>query len=418
MPKLHLLINLLKSSAGVITTSLMSFCTFIIVAKFETNYMFGVFAAAYAMATLLSIVVDYGHQVRVLADFSEASKNNPSSLNATLNIKVKSLLFLGVVPVALWVDYLSGLYICISLLTSFFVMSIADFHLAFLRCSGKHWLDSKIKIETALCQFLMLGIFSLLSRLYNGYFSLNVESILLSIFISRLYMLARSRKHFDAVIQYEQGARLSTIKGVGAIFKRGLAYFLDAAASKSFVLLDAILISAIFGPISVGLYSVGQKLLQCFMPVGNVFINVMLPIMRKSKGALNLEVYLIAMTGVVALALFLTLNTLGPWLIDLFFGESFSDSKIYLYGISIVGVFRLGVFASGILLYSSGMQRHKAIVNVLGLVTLLSLTYTSEMVSVHSFIRVYTISTITVMMINVALYIADRLRSENNGKYN
>lgn len=352
--------KLIDSGMGVASSLLGNAVIFLIIAQAVGVAQFGLFAKTYATASLLALLVDFGYPQRILRDLDEYLESFGGVPARIIHLKI-ILVLVGCVLAACaypLIDFSLELFPVIW--AGLLMISFGQVAGVTLRGMESHGRDSINLFSASLAgsawAFLML---------------IRQETDLLMYCLSFLWIGATY-----SILSYWAIRSKPGMKNEGIAYaklrdelRRGVSYASDVLVVRSYGVTDVLILAVFASPAGVGIYQLGQKLMQVALPTAQIATNVLQPRLARSFRAgkmrrQQLPRMLIIFAG---FAVFMTgVFVLATWVVQGFFlGEEYFPVWALIPAFCVTLGARLASVAPAIWLVAVGAQRVRLALNTL-----------------------------------------------------
>jgi O-antigen/teichoic acid export membrane protein len=250
---------------------------FIVLARELGPSGFGIFSFWLAIATLLTIPVNFGFATMVLRSFGAESERAVATLGEIL--AAKSVLALGVGAACLfalpWLSTASALvFLC--LLSAQFAESFSEFYNLSFR------VNANFRGETITASFV--SAFHLVVMLVAVWLRPGVTVAASVFMVSRIVGLFVVRAHAAKSLRAVGSVRCGSFASVPVTLRRAWAYALELGLFTLHSQFDSVIVKAMLGVHWLGIYQSGMKLVQGASRIAPVFAQVLLPELARSAG--------------------------------------------------------------------------------------------------------------------------------------
>ncbi|MBW2940880.1 lipopolysaccharide biosynthesis protein [Zhongshania aquimaris] len=339
---------------------------FIILARSLMPADFGEFVYYYSCASLLVLIVDFGFTQRVLKDYYGLSSKAKWAFSVRA-VQYKSvaaciILLLSFLGLMLGFDaYFLGLVVA-SIFSSF-----GDYSSATLKAQGEYSIDALVLIVSNIILFLSIVFLCIyvsntvvagVSALMIGKFAYFFIATIISKNISKANIFLMPVLYF---------------RGLRRIVSHHWSYAIDVAVTRSFGIVDTIIVNAVVGAAAVGLYQSGQRILQGILPMAQVLNNVFLPRIS-NRGNVKLKrdnLLFLLFTFLGAAGCTVAFSVFGEIIVSITFGDQYAAIYGYLPLIGFNGAIRFLCSWAAIRLTAAGRQRYRARANVISVLLLM-----------------------------------------------
>lgn len=356
---------------GVTTFSriLANVVVFVLMARLYGPNLFGEFMYFFALTNMLVVLVEYGFNQQILKVVGE----NPESVALRLNEYLNAKLLLAIVVVVASVIVLSfvnvgwqGIIIFYILLISAIFFSFGNHICAGIRASGYFHIESRLSvIGNAI--FTMLGLL--------GVF-LSKSLLLVSIFflMSRMLFLLLCLHDYSKLKEFTPFS-FRRLRENWMTLKHGIMYGVDVALTNIYANIDTLLVQATLGHYWVGIYQSGIRIVQGFYTFANILANAYIPILAKNrdnkKAFKRINRQLVILSVAFALVSSIVMVAFADFLIDVVFGQEFTELKEYAASFGVLLFARFVSSVPGIQLTVLGLQKHRTICTAISLIALI-----------------------------------------------
>ncbi|QIK42336.1 lipopolysaccharide biosynthesis protein [Pontivivens nitratireducens] len=356
------LLRLIQSGAGIIASVLGTIFIFILVARSLGPADFGLFALAYATASLFGIAFDFGYVTRLLRDtggLMTAHGGLPGRI-----VQTKIMLFVVLTPLLLLVGWIAQMQLGLLLAIWLGVASLSVGNLfgTMLKSVDLHLRDSLHLLCANGAGVIAALILTQMQAPPAGF-------ALIFVIIGTIYtaLTVRLWRH-----HFEHRPEAWNMRAITTEIRCNLSYALDVFTQRSFGFLDIAILSIVTNPAAVGLYQAGQKVAQGAGVLSQPFNSVMLPrlsrITHEQKRWRSLAIRFFAMQSLVGFAALAGLSLLGPWMISLIYTAEYDPVRGDMWLFGVLMCVRYISAALGLMVTSLGQQRKRMIVNMVGVV--------------------------------------------------
>lgn len=387
------MLRLIQSGAGIIASVLGTIFIFILVARSLGPADFGLFALAYATASLFGIAFDFGYVTRLLRDTNGLIAQY-GGLPARI-IHTKITLFAVLTPLLLLVGWIAqmqmGLLLAIWLGVA--SLSVGNLFGTMLKSADLHLRDSL----HLLCAN-GAGVIAALTLTQMQ--APPVGFALIFVLIGTIYTVLTVRLWR---LHFVHTPEAWNMRAITAEIRCNLSYALDVFTQRSFGFLDIAILSAVASPAAVGLYQAGQKVAQGAGVLSQPFNSVMLPrlsrITHEPKRWRSLAIRFFAMQSLVGFAALAGLSLLGPWVISLIYTAEYDPVRGDMWLFGVLMCVRYISAAMGLMVTSLGQQKKRMIVNMIGVLTfIIYAPILAKNFSIEGMISAMVLSAITILV--------------------
>lgn len=360
--------RIVYSAIGVFSAILGNIVYFVVLARQWLPEEFGYFLYIYSLATLLTLVIDYGFPQRVLREVPLFTYRN--KINMVKGLSTKALATILMVTFAVMYSFFVDNNELLTIIITATVMgSFADYFSSHLKALHLHKLDSLnlFTINSALVITLLL-----ITAASSRALTLN-EAALMLLFSKTGYLLSSG-----ILVSKNLRLRLHSVNirifPVPSELKIGASYAIDVALIRSYGILDTIMLRYFAGDSATGIYQSGQRLLQGFLPLAQVYNNVFLPLLSRSHGTIRHRrqaIILLTLSIITGVFGYLLLHYAGQYIVNFIFGNKYIAVLPYLSAFGLIILLRFITSGIAILLTASGNQSRRTILNATSLVILI-----------------------------------------------
>jgi len=328
---------------------------FIAMARTWGPEKFGSFMYAFTVTSLIGLVVDYGFGQQLMRDIGNNRESTRQIMAGVLTAKL--MLTVGIVVLCAiavmmpWVHVQStGLFWI--LLVTCISASFAETYSCVFRGLEQYHEETVI---AAWVNFLHFG--AVLAFLWEGF---GIIAIALVFLASRLLFLLMSWRTYERIAPLNHVAeKASLVKGLSNL-RSGLPFAAEAGFTNFQSQVDTLIVHHFLGPVAVGVYQAGLRLMQGANTFAQVLSNVYLPPMARQRddapGLKNLAKKLflqMLMLGVSSSAVF----GFGATLIThTLYGERFQQLTALMPWFGVLLLLRYIAASHGVTLSAVGLQ--------------------------------------------------------------
>lgn len=354
------LVNIaLSISSGVIF--------FIILARALGPERFGDVAIVFAQASIISIIIDYGYQQRILVSHADYVRDYGGIPPQVYQLKILITLIISIILFCFSVGVADGVFPIMFFLGSC-ALSFANLFSYGIRSEGLMVVDTKNQI---LSTFILL--IPSLFLLFAG-----LDDIRL---FAAIYMMSQVVYLILSAVSYSRIAiliiRPFRISSIAAELRNNCVFALDVFVVRAYSFIDITLLGMFSNSAQVGHYQAGQKLYTAAQLPMQAINNVLLPKLKRSEGYKSSKLrsgILLSVTGIglsAAIPFFLFSNQI----INIVYGESYQDLVRHMPLFAIIIVLRYIAFSQSIILTASGNQRLRFYSNLISLIVFISMAF-------------------------------------------
>lgn len=338
---------------------------FIVLARVWGPADFGAYSFAFGVSMTLGLIVDFGFASYLLREIGAEPGRLGNVFREGLRLKAFLVLPFSLMSSAsLWYFQASlSANLFIPMLLAALALSFSEYCIAPMRALGRYDLESGIISISNLINFgVAAGV------AWSGGAPVDVAWASLACRVQYLSSAAIALRKIAPVIK-QAGTRLP----ITTVFRRLLPYGTDGVLSTGWNQLDVVVVGALFGTTSVGIYSAGQKIVQGLYTLAQIAGNVVIPHLARLfhnrdprfQRSAKLTIFgLAAMGAVLALPLIAT----SEFLVIKVFGEKYIGLISLFPYFGFILIFRFISGASGIVLTAAGFQGARAWGNFFGLI--------------------------------------------------
>jgi O-antigen/teichoic acid export membrane protein len=327
--------------------------TFSVVARFLGPEAFGVLMFWMSVATLLSLMVNYGMTPYILKEIGTSPQSTENLLNESLTAKLLLaaclLIIVAVTSVAV-ADSHRGvlLYLLVAAISDSFV----EFFGAGFRARSKFAIETRIATATAFSHAaIVAGVVAIyptplaaaLAYACSRILVLSITAILISRYVSPL--------------------RLAPIGQALQRLRHSAAYAIDFGFQSLFGQIDSVVLNHFIGTAAVGLYQAGMRVFQGGVSAAQVLANVFLP--RAASYSADTDAFARECVRVqaafvaVGTAFGLTLAIFSDVIVGVLFGSAYAELGRYFPLFGMLFFVRFAAAAWGVVLTAAGEQKYR-----------------------------------------------------------
>ncbi len=362
--------SLALSVSGLAGSLLGNAVIFLLIASSVRPAEFGLFAKSYACVSLITLIVDFGYQQRILHELVEFQERFGGLPTRILHLKLvlAGLCLTIALPAIILLDLEPAIVVLVAI--GLLTMSFGHVGGATLRATGRHGRDSthllianiagaSFAAALAALEIASVVLFSC-SFVIIGFIYLVLSG---STFISLMPLV---REKFSAAALTDE-------------FRKGLSFGSDAIVVRSYGVVDVLVLSIFASPTAIGIYQVGQKLMQMILPAAQVLTNVTLPLLsRRFRRAGPSDLTLGALIAVLGLASLIAYGvfTIGSNLVLTYFlDKDFETVRMLLPLFAMTVAMRIWAVAPSLWLIAAGVQKIRLIANAVSLAVFIGLLF-------------------------------------------
>lgn len=353
---LFVLKNTIFMSISTFSRLLSGVVLFVVLARMLGLEDFGKLMYCFSLATLMTLLVDYGFTNKLLKEISATPEKVKRIMGRALMVKA----FLTFILVLFYILLSQFSFIDPSeqallemMLIATLLVSFGDFINVAFRSVGLFHEETKVVIVASLIHFLVVIVI-----VFSGG---GVVDVALGFVFSRLIYFLLCWWAYQRIL----GGFLFPKKRRWAyIYKTlnvGKLYALDVWLVNSIQHLDTILINYYLGNSAVGLYQAGMNIVRGLEQLGQVLANVYIPALAKGKlnvvsfKLLACKLHLLLL--VPGLFFLFVLGFGSQYIPSLIYGEQFSELSSLLPYLGLFLLLRYIAVSQGVLLVVSNLQR-------------------------------------------------------------
>lgn len=328
---------------------------------------FGTLMGWFAVGGLFSLPVNYGMGPLILREAVRQDDQGQLLLRQALGLKV-----VIAVPVLMaafaygwWTD--GPLLVLAVLLLTHMVDSCVDLFGSVLRANGHYATETVFATFQAVAQFGVI-----------------VAAVLVStatLAVAGAFLLSRFMPLFLAVwaIRKKTGMTVRPcFRNVSGMAKLGFHYFVDNGLQTAIQFVDVVLLKALAGPVAVGNYQAGMKVVVGITQVINILVNATLPGLSRElvKTPVRWKHFWVSILsyGAIGALLSVPLFVFSQELAHLLFGLQFQDLPIVMKLLAIFLIVRFLSAGSGVLLAALGHQQIRSFAMLIGAIVLVTIS--------------------------------------------
>ena len=347
-------LSLSAFSAGVrFAAALLAFS---IVARVLGPARFGVLMLCLSIASLLTLVSNFGLVVLLLREIGRDAAAAPLILGRTLSAKllVTGLaLLIGVAVFPLLAPEARWPYAL--LLLAMLAEGFTEFFSAGFRASQRFDVEARLALVGGLVQLLGVA----LAAWWTGAL----------VWIAAAYLLTRgvvALMTYRQLLQIVGPLRLAGLAEAWQETRAAVSYAIDAGLTSAFGQVDSLVLNHFLGPIAVGLHQAGMRLFMTGTQAAAVLANVFLPraaaahagssVASQQVETLRLQ---LAFLG-VGTAFGWLLALAGGWLVQHLFGSAFDALALLMPWFGLLFAMKFVAAAWGVVLTARGLQAYRA----------------------------------------------------------
>ncbi|MDC6166642.1 oligosaccharide flippase family protein [Paucibacter sp. XJ19-41] len=332
--------------------------TFVVMARLLGPAQFGVLMLWLSVATLLSLIANYGLAPYLLREIGAVPASARSIMSEVLSAKLllTALVLLLALASLPWVSPDLRLIFAL-LLAAQLAESLTEFYNVGYRATNRFAEETRIASIAVLAQFAVVTL-----ALWWRAEPLVAAGAFLA---SRLLVLAITSLAQRA---YFKGMRPAPLAKAWTCVMRTKSYAIDFSLQSLIGQIDSVVLNHFIGPVAVGLYQAGMRLFNGGAQAAGILANVFLPRAAATSGdkqRFRAESGRIQWAFVsVGLAFGLALALLAEPLVALLFGADYAPLAAVLPWFGLLFFVRFFAASWGVLLTSAGQQNYRAAINV------------------------------------------------------
>ncbi len=339
---------------------LLGLATFATLARLLGPASFGVFMFWMAVATLISLLSNYGFTPFVLREIGR----RPGDANLIMSeVMTAKLLITSVLVVALVAGVLlmgnSDRLVFLLLTLALLVDSLTDFLNVGYRATNRFGSETRIATVAACLQFVIVvgGTWYTRSAIFAAAFFL----------ISRVLVLLVTWRD---QLAFFSDLRLTSVRSAMVTLRSALNFAYDFVLQSLLGQVDSLVLNQLMGPVAVGMHQAGMRLFLGGAQIANILGNVFIPRLANShqtqsgkfaKQATQLQTAFIASGA----AFGLTLTLAASPIVHILFGHEYEALVPLLPWFGLLFFVRFLAASYGLLLTAVGRQSFRAGANLL-----------------------------------------------------
>ncbi len=341
-----LLANLARLGSGVVA--------FVLLARVWGPHTFGVFMYAFTVATLLSMIVDYGFGLQLVRDIGRNARGVNElvhrALGAKLSLTVAAIALLGAIG-----PLIGGEVGTLPLVWMLFIAAVFNsFGLFFnLPLRGLNQFAREARIAVAANGVLVAGV-----AVLAGFHAtpLAIASAFVATRFLYLWVSLGAYRNLVGKVRWTEWNARSSLISIGSGFPFGV----HVALGTIYFQLDTIVVQHVLGPNAVGQYQAGVRLMMAGLVVADAVTSAYLPAVAAAWPdgptlptlAKRLNFTLLAVGGLG----FASLAALGGFVVHVVYGVGFRDLAPLLPMFGVVLFLRYAGAGYGVLLTVADRQ--------------------------------------------------------------
>ncbi len=333
--------------------------TFAIMARLLGPNEFGVLMFWLSVATLLSLVANYGFTPYVLREIGADRSTANTVMGEVLSAKmlVCGVIVVGSLLALPFIAEAAGAVFML-LTLAMLVDSITDFLNVGYRATNRFGSETRIATIASVCQFFIVA-----GAIWYRSEILVAASAFLA---SRILVLLITWKD---QAQYFSSLRLSSLTKAAERLKHAFSYAFDFSLQSLLGPLDSLVLNHFIGPTAVGMHQAGMRIFLGGAQIANVLGNVALPKLAAANGSNN---YTSNLHGKVQLAFIASGAAFGlalcfgaELIVGILYGNQYKELIKILPWFGLLFFIRFLVAASGLILTAQGSQSARAKVSLI-----------------------------------------------------
>ena len=347
---------------------------FIVMARMWGPEKFGNFMYWFTVTSLVGLVVDYGFGQQLMREIGHSKEKTRSIVDGVM--AAKALLTVGVVLVCAlgsitpW-GQSQPLAVFWILLATCVASSFAETFNAVFRGLGQYHEETVI---AAWVNFIHFGGVLLLLSLNYG-----VIAVALVFLFSRLLFVALTLRTYFRIAPPASNPSARFVTNAVRNLREGLPFAAEAGFTNFQSQADTLIVHHFLGPVAVGIYQSGLRLMQGANTFAQVLSNVYLPSMAskmQDKVALKAIVNRLFLQLLALGALSFAVFSLGaPYITNTLYGSKFQELTPLLPWFGVLLLVRYIVACHGITLSAVGLQSARVAAIALALLALFTSSY-------------------------------------------
>ena len=332
--------------------------TFAIMARLLGPNEFGVLMFWLSVATLLSLVANYGFTPYVLREIGADRSSANTVMGEVLSAKmlVCGLILIGsllALPFIAEAPRAVFLFMTLAML----VDSITDFLNVGYRATNRFSSETRIATIASVCQFFIVAG----AIWYRSEILIAASAFLASRILVLLITWADQAQYFASL-------RPSPLPQAFGRLKAAFSYAYDFGLQSLIGQVDSLVLNHFVGPVAVGLHQAGMRIFLGGGQIANVLGNVFIPKLSGLQGdsvAFNAQAHKLQTAFLASGAMFgLTLAVAATPIVHLLYGQAYIALVPMLPWFGLLFFVRFFAAAYGVLLTSAGKQSLRAKANL------------------------------------------------------
>ncbi|HWW26037.1 MAG TPA: oligosaccharide flippase family protein [Caulobacter sp.] len=269
--------NHLYMAASVLIRMVAGLLVFTLLARGLGPGEYGVVATVFSYATLASLLTDFGLASKTLRDIGEDRERGGAILNSSLSVKsyltlivmAVGILVLVFMPGSRTIRLASGLFG-----SAILIGTIGDMALVAFRGMGRFSRETWITASVSTVHLLVVGSVSMLS----GNILLVSAAFIASRVIYSLIAIGAAEKLFSGT-----PLRPESLRNVWVAVRGAWGWAVDSGLGYLTSQIDGILVAAMFGLHSAGIYQSGSRFIQAALGLVVILAAVHIPALAKAS---------------------------------------------------------------------------------------------------------------------------------------
>jgi O-antigen/teichoic acid export membrane protein len=339
--------------------------TFVVMARLLGPSNFGVLMLWLSVATLVSLVANYGFTPYVLREIGADSSSAATVMCGVLTAKVL-LTVVVVVGSMIALPFIADTSRAIFILMLFAMLadSVTDFLNVGYRATNRFGSETRIATMASISQFVIVAG----AIWYQSEILIAAGAFLISRSFVLLVTWIDQRRYFASL-------RLSGLTQAIVRLKQAISYALDFGLQSLIGQVDSLVLNQFVGPGGVGLHQAGMKIFLGGGQIANVLGNVFIPNLsglHKSPDLFNVQAHKIQTTFLIAGGAFgLILAIAATPITNILYGEAYAALIPMLPWFGLLFFVRFFAAAYGVLLTATGKQSLRAKANLVHWIAIL-----------------------------------------------
>ncbi len=332
--------------------------TFAIMARLLGPNEFGILMFWLSVATLLSLMANYGFTPYVLREIGADRSTANTVMGEVLSAK---MLVCGVIVVGslLALPFIAGAAGAVFLLLTLAMLvdSITDFLNAGYRATNRFGSETRIATIASVCQFFIVAG----AIWYRNEILVAASAFLASRILVLLITWADQAQYFASL-------RPSPVRQALTRLKAAFSYAYDFGLQSLIGQVDSLVLNHFVGPVAVGLHQAGMRIFLGGGQIANVLGNVFIPKLsglQNDSVSFKAQAHKLQTAFLASGAVFgLTLAIAATPIVHLLYGQAYLALVPMLPWFGLLFFVRFFAAAYGVLLTSAGKQSLRAKANL------------------------------------------------------